>query len=77
MLIKNIKWDTDGDIEALASLPIEVCTPSFLREEQYDDIEEFLDDVSDWLSDEYGWCHFGFETETNDGGIIKCDTLPE
>lgn len=37
----------------------------------------FLDDVSDWLSDEYGWCHFGFETETDDGGIIKCDTLPE
>lgn len=32
---------------------------------------------SDWLSDEYGWCHFGFETETDDGGIIKCDTLPE
>lgn len=21
MLIKNIKWDTDGDMEALASLP--------------------------------------------------------
>lgn len=53
MLIKNIKWDTDGDMEALASLPTEVYTPSFLREEQYDDIEEFLDDVSDWLSDEY------------------------
>lgn len=49
---------------------------SFIKE-QYDDIEEFLDDVSDWLSDEYGWCHFGFETETDDGGIIKCDTLPE
>ena len=77
MLIKNIKWDTDGDMEALASLPTEFYTPPFLREEQYDDIEEFLDDVSDWLSDEYGWCHFGFETETDDGGIIKCDTLPE
>lgn len=44
MLIKNIKWDTDGDMEALASLPTE---------------------------------DFGFETETDDGGIIKCDTLPE
>ena len=53
MLIKNIKWDTDGDIEALASLPTEVYTPPFLHQEQYDDIEEFLDDVSDWLSDEY------------------------
>ena len=52
-------------------------TRPILHQEQYDDIEEFLDDVSDWLSDEYGWCHFGFETETDDGGIIKCDTLPE
>lgn len=39
--------------------------------------DEESDDVSDWLSDEYGWCHFGFETETDDEGIIKCDTLPE
>ena len=73
----KFKLDTDGDMEALASLPTEVYTPPFLHQEQYDDIEEFLDDVSDWLSDEYGWCHFGFETETDDGGIIKCDTLPE
>lgn len=29
MLIKNIKWDTDGDMEALASLPTEVYTPHF------------------------------------------------
>ena len=72
MLIKNIKWDTDGDMEALASLPTEVYTPPFLHQEQYDDIEEFLDDVSDWLSDEYGWCHFGFETETDDGGNQIC-----
>lgn len=75
--VSDIRWDTDGDMEALASLPTEVYTPQFLHQEQYDDIEEFLDDVSDWLSDEYGWCHFGFETETDDGGIIKCDTLPE
>lgn len=63
MLIKNIKWDTDGDMEALASLPTEVYTPSFLCQEQYDDVEEFLGDVSDWLSDEYGWCHFGFDVD--------------
>ena len=31
MLIKNIKWDTDGDMEALASLPTEVYTPPFLQ----------------------------------------------
>lgn len=41
MLIKNIRWDTDGDMEALASLPTEVYTPPFLHQEQYDDIEEF------------------------------------
>lgn len=76
MLIKNIKWDTDGDMEALASLPTEVYTPPFLHQEQYDDIEEFLDDVSDWLSDEYGWCHFGFETETDDGGITNATRCP-
>ena len=75
--IGGVLPDSDGDMEALASLPTEVYTPPFLHQEQYDDIEEFLDDVSDWLSDEYGWCHFGFETETDDGGIIKCDTLPE
>lgn len=31
MLIKNIRWDTDGDTEALASLPTEVYTPPFLH----------------------------------------------
>lgn len=31
MLIKNIKWDTDGDMEALVSLPTEVYTPPFLE----------------------------------------------
>lgn len=27
MLIKNIKWDTDGDMEALASLPTGLHAP--------------------------------------------------
>ena len=31
MLIQNIKWDTDGDMETLASLPPEVYTPPLLR----------------------------------------------
>ena len=61
--IERQSEDTDGDMEALASLPTEVYTPSFLCQEQYDDVEEFLDDVSDWLSDEYGWCHFGFDVD--------------
>lgn len=32
MLIKNIRWDTDGDMEALASLPTDVYTPPFLHD---------------------------------------------
>ena len=36
MLIKNIRWDTDGDMKALASLPTEVYTPPFLDRENTD-----------------------------------------
>lgn len=75
MLIKNIKWDTDGDMEALASLPTEVYAPPFLERENYD-LDTYLDDVSDWLSDEYGWCHFGFEAVAEDD-TIKVDTMPD
>lgn len=75
MLIKNIKWDTDGDMEALASLPTQVYTPLFLDRENTD-LDSYLDDISDWLSDEFGWCHFGFEAET-ENGIVKVDTLSE
>lgn len=51
MLIKNIRWDTDGNTEALASLPTEVHTPPFLDRENTD-LDSYLDDVSDWLSDD-------------------------
>lgn len=70
MLIKNIKWDTDGDMEALASLPTEVYTPPFLERGNYDL------DSDDWLSDEYGWCHFGFEAVTEEG-TVQVDTMPD
>lgn len=46
MLIKNIKWDTDGDMETLASLPTEVYTPPFLERGNCD-LDSYLDDVSD------------------------------
>lgn len=75
MLIKNIKWDTDGDMEALASLPTEVYTPPFLERGNYD-LDSYLDDVSDWLSDEYGWCHFGFEAVTEEE-TAQVDTMPD
>ena len=75
MLIQNIKWDTDGDMEALASLPTVVYTPPFLERGNYD-LDSYLDDVSDWLSDEYGWCHFGFEAVTEEG-TVQVDTMPD
>lgn len=62
-------------MEALASLPTQVYTPPFLDRENTD-LDSYLDDISDWLSDEFGWCHFGFEAET-ENGIVKVDTLPE
>ena len=54
----NIKWDTDGDMELLEELPIEVEIPDYLITDDEDDL---LDNISDWLSDEYGFCHDGFE----------------
>ena len=46
MLIKNVRWDTDGNTEALASLPTEVHTSPFLDRESTD-LDSYLDDVSD------------------------------
>lgn len=51
----NIKWDTDGDEEALASLPTEVEISETIAEDD--------DAISDWLSDQFGFCHFGFAIE--------------
>lgn len=48
----NIKWNTDGDIEALSSLPEEMEIPKGMTDE---------DEISDYLSDETGFCHDGFE----------------
>ena len=59
MKAKNIKWDTDGDMEAFGCLPQEV---TLLEKFNYEDYlkgdesgkDEFLEEISDWLSDEYG-----------------------
>ena len=72
MKITNIKWDTDGDVEALEALPEEVTLPAdeFNREDYMEDGEfnedAFLEDVSDWLSDTYEFCHDGFSMEGED-----------
>lgn len=77
--IKNIKWDTDGDMDALYDLPKELEFPNEKFETwlskfnnfsifDYEDEEEYLDDISDYLSDEYGFCHDGFKVE---GEVIE------
>ena len=64
MKITNIKWDTDGDMKILKSLPKEIdITDKFDVNDYEDDEDKLLDDISDWLSDTYGYCHFGFEIE--------------
>lgn len=50
----NIKWDTDGDTDLLAGLPIEIEIPNGMTDE---------DEISDYISDKTGFCHFGFDLE--------------
>lgn len=65
MKVVKIKWDTDGDMKMLKSLPKEIDISDEFDVKDYeddqDDQDQLLDDISDWLSDTYGYCHFGFE----------------
>ena len=62
MKVVKIKWDTEGDMKMLKSLPKEIdITDEFDVNDYEDDEDQLLDDISDWLSDTYGYCHFGFE----------------
>ena len=62
MKVVKIKWDTDGNMKILKSLPKEIdITDEFDINDYEDDEDQLLDDVSNWLSDTYGYCHFGFE----------------
>ena len=64
MKVVKIKWDTDGNMKILKSLPKEIdITDEFDVNDYEDDEDKLLDDISDWLSDTYGYCHFGFEIE--------------
>lgn len=60
---KNIKWDTDGDMEVFNELPTEMIIPDELEEMYKKDKEYALEEISDWLSDETEFCHAGFEIE--------------
>lgn len=62
MKVVKIKWDTDGDMKMLKSLPKEIdISDEFDVKDYEDDQDRLLDDISDWLSDTYGYCHFDFE----------------
>ena len=62
MKVVKIKWDTDGNMKILKSLPKEIdITDEFDINDYEDDEDQLLDEVSNWLSDTYGYCHFGFE----------------
>ena len=63
MVVKNIKWDTDGDEEIFKSLPQQIDISNVFNPDDYEYEEDMFDDVSDWLSDTYGFCHGGFEVE--------------
>lgn len=64
MKVVKIKWDTDGDMKMLKSLPKEIdISDEFDVKDYEDDQDRLLDDISDWLSDTYGYCHFGFEVK--------------
>lgn len=57
----DIKWDTDGDEELLATLPKEMDIPNGVDDSDY---------ISDWISDETGFCHHGFRLVDQDGNDI-------
>lgn len=61
MKVVKIKWDTDGNMKILKSLPKEIDITDEFDINDYEDEEQLLDDISDWLSDTYRYCHFGFE----------------
>ena len=57
MKVVKIKWDTDGDMKMLKSLPKEIdISDEFDVKDYEDDQDQLLDDISDWLSDTYGYC---------------------
>lgn len=56
----NIKWDTDGDTEALNNLPTEIKIPDWVYDEE-DSQEDIIEDISNYISNETGFCHNGFE----------------
>lgn len=56
IIVKNIKWDTDG--ETVDGLPDKVVIAELTP-----NMAELEDEISDYLSDTYGFCLYGFDYE--------------
>ncbi len=63
--VTNIDWDTDGTDPKTLGLPEEI-TIDINDDNQYllEDTDNYADAVGDYLSDTYGYCVFGFTTDT-------------
>ena len=59
MKATNIKWDTDGDMEALQDLPTEMKIPEEFGTEDENDMD--FDGIADWLSDQTRFCLYAFK----------------
>lgn len=60
----NIKWNTDGDLEVLKTLPTEIIIPDEVA-------QDGEDAISDYISDQTGFCHYGYEiSDIADNGKI-------
>lgn len=64
----NIKWDTDGDLDLLITLPTEIIIPDEVAKEGNDAISDY---ISDWT----GYCHFGFDLVESEECVecVDCD----
>lgn len=64
IVVDYIEWDTDGNLDALKSLPKEVDLPyEFLHIHDQELTEDVIDDVSEYLASEYGYCPKSFLVE--------------
>ena len=64
IVVDYIEWDTDGNLDALKSLPKEVDLPyEFLHIHDQELTEDVIDDVSEYLASECGYCPKSFLVE--------------
>lgn len=64
IVVDYIEWDTDGNLDALKSLPKEVDLPyEFLHIHDQELTEDVIEFVSEYLASEYGYCPKSFLIE--------------